>query len=37
MMKMHFRTGRPLGSELFVDQTEALTGRELKKKKPGLK
>ena len=37
MMKVHFRTGRPLGSELFVDRAEALTDRELKKKKPGPK
>ncbi len=36
-MKLHFRTGRPLGSERFVDQAELLTGRELKKKKPGPK
>ena len=28
-------TGRPAGDELFVQQLEGLTGRELKKRKPG--
>ena len=26
MMKIHFRTGRPLGSELFLNQAEILRG-----------
>ena len=30
-------TGRPAGDELYVEQLEALTGRELKKRKPGRK
>ena len=36
-MNVHFRTGRPLGSELFMDKAEALTGRELRPKKWGPK
>jgi putative transposase len=31
------RTGRPAGDEWFVEQLEALTGRDLKKRKPGPK
>ena len=33
----HERTGRPLGSEKFIDKAEQLLNRELKKKKPGPK
>ena len=36
-IKQHTRTGRPLGSQIFVDQLEALTGRNLAPKKPGRK
>jgi putative transposase len=31
------RTGRPLGDEAFLEFVEGITGRELKKKKPGPK
>jgi putative transposase len=31
------RTGRPVGGTAFLDNLEALTGRELKKRKPGPK
>ena len=34
-LRLHSRTGRPLGDDDFVEQLEALTGRELKRKKPG--
>jgi len=33
----HSRTGRPLGDEKFIDKIEKITGRLLKKKKPGPK
>ncbi len=33
----HERTGRPLGSERFIETAESLLHRELKKKKPGPK
>jgi REP-associated tyrosine transposase len=33
----HERTGRPLGSEHFLEMVESLLGRDLKKKKPGPK
>jgi putative transposase len=36
-MKIHFRTGRPFGSELFMDQAESITGRKLRPKKSGPK
>ena len=36
-LRRHERTGRPLGSEAFVAEIEALTGRVLKKRKPGPK
>ena len=36
-MQKHERTGRPIGSEQFIDQLELETGRSLKKKKPGPK
>ncbi len=33
----HERTGRPLGSESFIEMAESLLSRDLKKKKPGPK
>jgi len=33
----HERTGRPLGSDGFVERLEEMLGRSLKKKKPGPK
>jgi putative transposase len=34
-IRQHTRTGRPLGSEPFIDRIEGLLGRSLKKRKPG--
>jgi putative transposase len=36
-VRMHERTGRPLGKECFVDKVSSLVGRDLAKKKPGRK
>lgn len=36
-LRLHERTGRPLGSEAFLDRLEHLTSRTLKKQKPGPK
>jgi len=36
-VRMHERTGRPLGSESFIERVSSLVGRELGKKKPGPK
>ena len=36
-LRLHTRTGRPLGGESFVNLAEALTGRFLRKRKPGPK
>ena len=36
-LMQHERTGRPLGSEKFVDEVGQIQGRYLKKKKPGPK
>jgi putative transposase len=36
-IRMHTRTGRPLGSTSFVEMLEALTGKPLKARKPGPK
>jgi hypothetical protein len=36
-MALHFRTGRPLGSDAFVTELERETGRVLKKRRPGRK
>ncbi len=36
-VRMHERTGRPLGSEGFIAKLSALTGRDLAKKKAGRK
>lgn len=33
----HARTGRPLGDDKFIDRLEKMTGRSIKKKKPGPK
>lgn len=37
LMRKHARTGRPLGSESFIDRLEIRTGRVLRPKKPGPK
>lgn len=37
LLRLHARTGRPLGDEKFIAQLEALTGRILKRRKPGPK
>lgn len=34
-IEAHMRTGRPRGSEAFVDRLETKTGRALKRRKPG--
>ena len=36
-LRRHERSGRPLGSEAFLDRLESLTSRKLKKQKPGPK
>ena len=36
-MRRHERTGRPLGSETFVERVGVLLGRDLTRKKPGRK
>jgi len=36
-IESHIRTGRPRGSEAFIGALEALTGRSLKRRKPGRK
>ena len=36
-IRLHQRTGRPLGGSGFIDELSALTGRELHKRKPGRK
>jgi len=36
-MRMHERTGRPLGEESFMERMSLIVGRELRKKKPGPK
>jgi len=35
--EQHERTGRPLGTEKFLEKAERILQRELKKKKPGPK
>jgi putative transposase len=37
LLKNHGRTGRPLGDEKFIAKLEEITGRVLKKSKPGRK
>ena len=34
-IRVHTRTGRPLGSVNFIETLEAMTGRALKRRKPG--
>jgi len=36
-VRMHERTGRPLGIEYFIEQVSSIVGRDLAKKKPGPK
>ena len=36
-LRRHTRTGRPLGSESFVEKISTLLGRDLRKQKPGRK
>jgi len=36
-VRVQARTGRPLGSDLFIDKLEALLGKQLRKKKQGRK
>jgi putative transposase len=36
-IRMHQRTGRPLGNDLFIDRLELEIGKSLRKKKPGTK
>jgi putative transposase len=36
-VRKHTKTGRPLGSERFIETLESLTGRSLKPLKPGRK
>jgi len=35
--ELHEKTGRPLGTDRFMEKAEKLLNRELKKKKPGPK
>jgi putative transposase len=37
MLRAHEKSGRPLGSEKFLDELEKKTGRRLRKEKPGRK
>jgi len=37
LFRSHARTWRPLGDDAFIDKLEKITGRSLKKKKPGPK
>jgi putative transposase len=36
-LRIHSKTGRPLGNEDFLDTVEKITGRKVKPKKPGPK
>jgi len=36
-VRMHERTGRPLGEDSFMEKMSDIVGRELSKKKPGPK
>ena len=36
-VRMHERTGRPLGSNGFIERMSSVVGRELGRKKPGPK
>jgi putative transposase len=35
LIKSHIQTGRPLGDDKFIDKLEKISGRSLRKKKPG--
>jgi len=37
IMRRHERTGRPLGSQTFVENMEKMLGRDLTRRKPGPK
>jgi len=37
LLRLHERTGRPIGSDLFIEKLETLLNISLKKKKPGRK
>ena len=37
LFRQHARTGRPLGDDEYIKQLEKLTGRDLRKRKPGPK
>ncbi|MFH1113964.1 MAG: hypothetical protein V1792_08590 [Pseudomonadota bacterium] len=37
LFRLHGRTGRPLGSEEFITHLEKMTGRRLRRVKPGPK
>lgn len=34
-LREHTRTGRPLGNEAFVERLEAISGRSLRRQRPG--
>jgi putative transposase len=36
-VRMHERSGRPLGTEYFIEKVASIVGRDLGKKKPGPK
>ena len=36
-IRQHTRTGRPLGSDAFIEELEKQLGRSLRKRKPGPK
>ena len=37
LLKLHERTGRPLGDKFFIEKLETLLNKPLKRKKPGPK
>lgn len=36
-LRLHERTGRPLGDEIFMKRLEGMVGRILRRQKPGRK
>ena len=36
-LRLHERTGRPLGDEIFMERLEEMVGRILRRQKPGRK
>ena len=36
-IRMHTNTGRPLGEDALIGEVEAITGRDLRKRRPGPK